>query len=755
MRTLRCLIASLGIIILVGGAAFAEADPPSRVARLKYLNGQVSIQPGGVDDWVAASINRPLTTADRVWTDKDSRAELNMGSAAMRMNSETSLTLSNLTDGTVQVELNQGTLNLRVGRMFKGEIYEVDTPNFAFTILKAGNYRFDVDADGDQSHVTVWNGEGEATGNGEAVRVRSHESARFEHGNSLAHQINEAPRADGFDDWCAVRDKREDAVLSSRYVSPDVIGAEDLDEYGTWRDVPTYGPVWVPTAVAPGWAPYRFGHWIWVAPWGWTWVDDAPWGFAPFHYGRWISYGGYWGWCPGPFGVRPIYAPALVGWFGGPRFGVGFGFGGGIGWFPLGFGEPFFPYYHVSRGYFRNVNVSNTRIVNITNVTNNYYNHGGNVNIRYANQGVRGATVVDSRTMVNAQPVGRHMLNVPEAQLRNASLVQRPDATPTAHSMLGAHAGAATTMPPSRVMNRPVVAKMTPPARPTQMSARSVDENRGRVADRPMNNESQRGSVATPRGNVNAGGNAGASVNNDRSRFPASVPRPPDRSASTSQGNAEGTNHSVPRPPTNGQIAERSTGRPGGQNNDAVRGGTSSVPRTTQESRSVPRPPENRSTDSKPAHTESGGHGAKTESGPKGGESKGGESKGSDSKQRSFARPPMNSQGNSTARSYSYPRPTRPTSASYSAPRPPAGQSFSRGSGYSAPATAWRSSGAAQNYASSRGYASRSYSSGGYATRSYSGGGARAQSSGRSSGGGSSSRGGYSSHGGSRSGRAM
>ena len=296
-----------------------------------------------------------------------------------------------------------------------------------------------------------------------------------------------------------------------------------------------------------------------------------------------------------------------------------------------------------------------------------------------------------------------------------------------------------------------------------------------------MNNESQRGSVATPRGNVNAGANAGASVNNDRSRFPASVPRPPDRSASTNQGNAEGTNHSVPRPPTNGQIAERSTGRPGGQNNDAVRGGTSSVPRspensvngsashgaatgssthvehndvprTTQESRSVPRPP---ATENKPSHSESGGHGAKTESGPKGGESKGGESKGSDSKQRSFARPPMNSQGNPTARSYSYPRPTRPTSASYSAPRPPAGQSFSRGSGYSAPATAWRSSGAAQNYASSRGYASRSYSSGGYATRSYSGGGARAQSSGRSSGGGSSSRGGYSSHGGSRSGRAM
>ncbi|MBV9086325.1 MAG: FecR domain-containing protein, partial [Acidobacteriaceae bacterium] len=446
MKTLRCLITSFAVLffIFIAVAAFAvENDPPSRVARLKYIAGQVSIQPGGVDDWVAAAINRPLTTADRVWTDRDSRAELNLGSSAMRMSSETSLTLSNLTDGTVQVELNQGTLNLRVGRLFRGEIYEVDTPNLAFTILKAGNYRFDVDADGDQTFVTVWNGEGEATGNGSAVRVRSHERARVEHGNSLAHQVNGSPRLDGFDDWCLVRDKREESVLSSRYVSPDVIGYEDLDEYGAWRVLPTYGPVWVPAAVAPGWAPYRFGHWVWISPWGWTWVDDAAWGFAPFHYGRWVYYDGFWGWCPGPRGYRSVYAPALVAWFGGPRFGVGFSFGGGVGWFPLGWGEPFYPYYRVSRGYFRNVNVTNTRIVNITNITNNYYNNGTSITrIKYVNQNVPGAiTVVPARMLTNAEPVAPRAINVPQEQLRTASVVQVPQVTPTAHSVLGVHAG--------------------------------------------------------------------------------------------------------------------------------------------------------------------------------------------------------------------------------------------------------------------------------------------------------------------------
>ena len=120
-------------------------DPPSRVAQLQYVSGEVSLQPGGVNDWVAGAINRPLTTADRLWTDKNSRAELHLGSAAMRVSAETSLTLTNLTDDTLQVELDQGTLNLRVRRLYSGEIYEVDTPNTAFTIMKAGEYRFDVD----------------------------------------------------------------------------------------------------------------------------------------------------------------------------------------------------------------------------------------------------------------------------------------------------------------------------------------------------------------------------------------------------------------------------------------------------------------------------------------------------------------------------------------------------------------------------------------------------------------------------------
>jgi hypothetical protein len=317
------------------------------------------------------------------------------------------MTLTNVSDQTVQVELDQGTLNVRVRHLYDGEIYEVDTPNVAFTITKSGEYRFDVDPNGDATVVTVWKGKGEATGDERAVTIRRGEQVKFTNGNSLEHQMLEQPDRDGFDDWCRVRDERLENSQSARYVSQDVIGAQDLDNYGTWRVGPTYGAVWYPT-VAPGWAPYHDGHWVWVDPWGWTWVDDAPWGFAP----------------------------ALVAWIGGSNFGVTITSGEPVGWFPLGYGEPYIPPYGVSRAYFRNVNTSNTRITNITTVTNNYYSNTNvtNVNvtnITYVNQRVPGAvTCVPRDAMVNSQAVARHSIQIPSGQLRHATITVAPRVAP-------------------------------------------------------------------------------------------------------------------------------------------------------------------------------------------------------------------------------------------------------------------------------------------------------------------------------------
>ena len=162
------------------------------------MTGSVSVQPQGTGDWVQGSLNRPLTNGDNVWADKDSRAELNVGTGLMRISSETSLTVTNVSNDAVQVELHQGTLNVHIHKLYGHEVYEVDSPNQAFTVTKDGDYRFDVDPNGDTTLVTVWKGEGEATGQGPAVKVHEGQQARFTNGNSLSHQIEPRPPARRF-----------------------------------------------------------------------------------------------------------------------------------------------------------------------------------------------------------------------------------------------------------------------------------------------------------------------------------------------------------------------------------------------------------------------------------------------------------------------------------------------------------------------------------------------------------------------------
>ena len=477
-----------------GGPQQQQQDPPGRVARVQYMTGQVSMQPGGVNDWVAASLNRPLTSADRVWTDKDSRAELNTGDGFIRMDSETSLTLTNVNDGTVQIELDQGEVSLSVRHLAPGEVYEVDTPNTTFTVMKSGVYRFDVRPNENQTWVTVRSGYGQATGQGAAVRVNSGMQVRFTGPNSLQHVAYDAPPRDGFEDWAKVRDKRLDDSVSARYVSPGVIGYQDLDANGNWVNTPAYGPVWVPNSVPVGWAPYRFGHWAWIAPWGWTWVDDAPWGFAPFHYGRWVSWNGGWGWAPGPLGYwNPYYAPALVGWIGGPGFsiGVGFGWGGGwgfgvglgFGWFPLGWGEPFYPRYcgwghggwyrgggWVSSSYIRNVNITNTHINNINNVTNNYRN-GSFTNARYGFRNTEGAVTAASKSAIaSGAAINKVGGAVPKSDLGKGSVMRTADVSPTRESVTGGRS-TTTHVPPASATSRGAVNSAQSGPRPANLEA--------------------------------------------------------------------------------------------------------------------------------------------------------------------------------------------------------------------------------------------------------------------------------------------
>ena len=480
------LLRVIGLSLALAFTGLALADPPMRVARMGYISGAVSFSPAGENDWVAGTLNRPLVTGDRLWADGGARAELQIGSAVVRLGARTFFTLTNLDDRIAQMNLQDGTLNLRVRRLDRGQVVEIDTPNLALVIRQPGEYRVTVDAAQDSTEVRTRSGRADVYGAGANYAVTSGAAYRFFGGNLDDYDVVALPRADEFDRWSQARDRSYDTSISARYVSRDVIGYQDLDQYGSWRNVPEYGNVWTPSRVAADWAPYRDGHWSWVEPWGWTWIDDQPWGFTVSHYGRWANAGGRWSWIPGPVSARAVYAPALVAFIGGSNFQVSASSGnvGAVGWFPLGPREVYRPAYAVSRDYFTNVNTSNTVINNTTVI--NYYDNRNAANVTnavYVNRAVRGAVVtVPTTTFVQSQPVARAAIRVSEAAIVNAPVNTLAAVAPVQSSVLGA---APPRAKPPQVMQQRTIAQTQPPAAAVGFAVRerALTANPGRPVD--------------------------------------------------------------------------------------------------------------------------------------------------------------------------------------------------------------------------------------------------------------------------------
>lgn len=562
------LLVALTTVALPQQAAAQDQqdDPPSRVARLGYMEGSVSFQPAGESEWVQAVANRPMTTGDKLWADKDSRAELQLGSAVIRLAANTGFSFLNLDDRTVQIQLTSGALNIRVRRLDQNDVFEIDTPNLAFSVSQPGSYRLEASEDGTYSVVSIREGGGESTGNGQTYTLHAGQRGTFSGTDSLNAEVIDIGGPDQFDNWAYNRDRRYDNSRSAQYLSHDVVGYEDLDDKGDWRDDSNYGHVWFPNQVAAGWAPYHDGHWDWIAPWGYTWVDDASWGYAPFHYGRWVTVGGRWGWVAGPVAVRAVYAPALVVFIGGG----GVGFGGNVGWFPLGPREVYVPSYHVSREYVNRVNISNTT-VNNTQITNVYnttiINKTTNItNVTYANRNVQGAvTAVPQRAFASAQPVGRAAVAVNAQQIAAASVNARVAVAPTRESVLGAKAATANhvTAPPAAVMNRQVIAKTTPPpppvpfakqqqalaAHPGQPLARSEVRSlrpANVTATQPMVRQAPPGKPATPNT-----GRPGNQPNQPGNQPGAARPDRPGSAPPANQPNAARPSQPANAPPAN------------------------------------------------------------------------------------------------------------------------------------------------------------------------------------------------------------
>ncbi|CAM5582886.1 DUF6600 domain-containing protein [Rhodanobacter lindaniclasticus] len=510
MRALTKLFAShsrraaaLALVLLLAGIGAGHAQtgadddgyaPPSRVARLSWSSGELGLLPSGAHDWSDASVNRPLTTGDKLSSGDDSRAELELGGATLRLAQRTDMGLLDLDEQLAQIELTQGTLSLSVRQLDQGQSYEIDTPTVALVIDQPGRVR--VDIDGGATRVTVFDGKATVYGENDAQRdVFAGRSYRFIDSSLAAIAISDIDGGDDFDAWVEQRDQRYAQSRSSQYVSPEVVGYQDLDHYGEWQDDSDYGPVWYPGNVAVDWAPYRDGRWAYIAPWGWTWIDAMPWGYAPYHYGRWAHTHRGWGWIPGPRYARPIYAPALVAFVGGGGFSVGIG-SGPVGWFPLGPGEVYNPWYRCDRDYYRRVNINNIRVTrNITNVvinervTNHYgrYRNNRPFDEHYANRyAPRGITAMSAREFAAGAGVQRHQVRLDPARLASTRVAPRgvDMIRPLPRDAVNERSAHVRNLPTGG-FQRQVVARRAPPAMPADLAARP---DNARPQARPVSN---------------------------------------------------------------------------------------------------------------------------------------------------------------------------------------------------------------------------------------------------------------------------
>ena len=549
MRTRRLISFILMLCVSAGAAPAARAaDSPApqqteidqTPPRLSYTDGKVSFWRQGADDWSTAQVNTPLAPGDELYTASPGNLEIQIGSRAfVRTWANTQLGLVNQEPDFLQFKVTSGSASFDLRKIDPGHTVEVDTPNGAFTIEHSGYYRVDVAGDR-TSFITRRGGQATVTpASGAAVAIAPSEEVVIEGTSSQQVTSYVAPRLDDWDRWNYARTDSHLEAMSARYVSPGTYGVSDLDRYGTWRAVPTYGSVWIPAAVQPGWAPYTTGSWTLDPVYGWTWVDVAPWGWAPFHYGRWVFVNGFWAWAPGPLIARPVYAPALVAFFGGPSLSVSISVGGpGLGWVALGWGEPLVPWWgrpgFVHEPSWRGW--GGPRVVNNVVINNNTVVNVRNINV-YRNTTVQNAVVVVNENRFGRGPITA--ARVPQVDVKSLQPTHAgPRVTATAASFVPTAGRGAR--PPEENLKRSVVATRPPHVGPASTAVEAPKAGSVGIATpapRLVSAPPRRGPDAVPaRPPV---GQRGVERRTPDSPQPILPPKPPEGRQATPQSRRE------------------------------------------------------------------------------------------------------------------------------------------------------------------------------------------------------------------------
>ncbi|MNM27756.1 hypothetical protein D3C81_382540 [compost metagenome] len=342
------LLKTICAMLLSSACTLALAqDPPARVGRISTVEGQVLVRAGD-GEAQNALLNWPITTDNRLTTMRGALAEFRVGAAAVRLDGDAELEVSELDDDSVKLHLGYGTVSVRVRNAEALRGVELTTAEARVILTQPGWVRIDAGRQPGTSVVSVLEGAADVDGATGSVTLRAGKRAELTDEELRTGSLQRV----AFDNW---PEAMPAATPALRYVTHDTTGYEELDRYGAWQEDAEYGPLWLPGSVPAGWAPYSDGRWTWIAPWGWTWVDNAPWGYAPSHYGRWVLRGQRWGWAPGRDRARVPWAPALVGWVGGNHE-QHHGQRPGVGWFPLSPHDRYVPGYRASSEYERRLN---------------------------------------------------------------------------------------------------------------------------------------------------------------------------------------------------------------------------------------------------------------------------------------------------------------------------------------------------------------------------------------------------------------
>ena len=389
VTVLVALVAGLGVWFYAKHEQTAEAQGLPYAARIQRVDGDVAFCDDRTSNdanaqWTDAKVNQPFSEGDRIYTRDNARTSLAFnGRNFARLDPNTSLDIVSFGDRRTQLALRDGSAMFEVGYLQPNELFEVGTPNGAIDFAQPGLYNVGFDRNGGVL-VSVLSGLARVVGAGGSGEINKGEmltllgqtaaevalsrlnrqDAGYQVDNYYRYQYPNSydGRYSNYDTY--LNDPYQydpyQRQVSYRYASSNIPGLNDLDYYGDWQNVGSYGYAWRPRVEA-GWVPYQQGQWISSNGYGPTWVSSEPWGYAPYHYGRWANVNNQWYWIPDGTNTTPSYAPALVAFVSTDA--------NQVGWVPLGPGDTYAPRYYDDNWqahYLTRNNVVPTQLVNFS-----------------------------------------------------------------------------------------------------------------------------------------------------------------------------------------------------------------------------------------------------------------------------------------------------------------------------------------------------------------------------------------------------